>query len=267
MLFSIGSSALGMILATRCPRMLPLMRPYLALTCAALALLPLAPTQAQLPVQQAAPVPLDGTLLEVTAEGRTTRTPDLATLRAGVVTQAATASQAFSANSRQMAAVIAAVRKAGVAPRDLQTASVSLQPQYRYEPNQAPVLTGYQASNTVTVRLRDIAQAGSVVDALVTAGANQVDGPTLSLAEPDAALDEARRDAVARARARADLYAKAAGLSVVRVLSIAENGAEAGPTPPPMMMARERADAAPQTEIAPGERDVTARLSVRFLLR
>ncbi|MCU6455683.1 SIMPL domain-containing protein [Sphingomonas sp. A2-49] len=212
-------------------------------------------------------VPAQGTVLDVTAQGRTTRVPDLATIRAGVVSQAATASAALADNGQRMARVIAALRKRGVAPRDIATATVGLSPQYRYADGQPPALTGYQASNTVSIRFRDVAKAGGVLDALVAEGANQIDGPSLSIDRPEAALDEARTDAVKRARARADLYAAAAGLRVVRMVSIAEAGQDAGnPGPQPVFMARAMAADA-RTEIAPGEKDVTATLSVRFLLQ
>ncbi len=212
------------------------------------------------------PLPADTTLLEVSAEGRTTRVPDLATVSAGVVTQAPTAAGAFAANADRMAKVLAALDAAGIAKRDTQTATVQLQPQYRYGDNQPPVITGYQATNTVTVKLRDIARGGRVVDALVQAGANQVNGPVLTIDQPDAALDEARADAVKRARERAELYAKAAGLTVARILSISEEGGE-GPMPPrPYAMARVAAQAA-DTEMRAGEQDVTVRVAVRFVLR
>lgn len=209
----------------------------------------------------------DGTILDVTATGKTTRTPDLATIDAGVVTQATTAAAALSDNSARMARVLAALRKAGVESRDIATSTVRLNPQYRYADNQPPAITGYQATNTVTVKFHDIAKSGSILDALVAQGANQIDGPNLSLENPDAALDEARTDAVARARARAELYAKAAGLSVSRIVSIDENHENAGSPPPrPVMYARAEA-AAPKTVIEPGQTDVTVTLSVRFLLK
>lgn len=214
------------------------------------------------------PIQLDGTVLEVSAEGRTSRVPDLATIRAGVVTQSPTASAALADNSARMARVLAAIKRAGVADRDIQTASVSLSPQYRYENNQPPQLTGYQASNTVAIRFRDIARAGPILDALVKEGANQIDGPNLSLDKPDAALDEARADAIKRARARADLYARAAGLSVARILSISEGGENAGGPQPPVFYARAaKAEMQSDTAIAAGERDVTATINVRFLLK
>ncbi len=211
-------------------------------------------------------VPAAGTVLDVSAEGRTTRVPDLATIRAGVVSQGATAAAALSDNAQRMARVLAAVKRAGVADRDIQTATVQLQPQYRYGDNVPPTITGYQATNTLSIRFRDIARSGTVLDALVAQGANQIDGPNLSIDNPDAALDEARTDAVRRARARAELYAKAAGMRVARIVSITENGQDAGGPERPMMLQAMARDAAPKTSIAPGERDVTVNVSVRFLL-
>lgn len=208
----------------------------------------------------------DGTLLDITATGKTTRVPDLATIRAGVVTQAPTAAAALSDNANRMSAVLSALKRAGIQPRDVATANVSLQPQYRYEDNKPPVITGYQATNNVSIRFRDIAKSGQILDALVAQGANQIDGPNLSLDQPDAALDEARVDAVKRAQARAELYAKATGLSVSRILTIAEGGEIAGP-PPPMPVYRMAAAKAADTQVLPGESDVTVTITVRFLLK
>ncbi|TXC71705.1 DUF541 domain-containing protein [Sphingomonas ginsenosidivorax] len=211
-------------------------------------------------------VPATGTVLDVTAEGRTTRVPDLATIRAGVVSQSPTAAAALADNAQRMAKVMAALKRAGVAPRDIATATVGLSPQYRYADNQPPVITGYQATNSVSVRFRDVAKSGAILDALVGEGANQIDGPNLSIDQPDQALDEARADAVKRARARAELYAKAAGMRVTRIVSIAENGENAGGSPPPVVYMARASMAKDSTQIAAGEKDVTVTLSVRFLL-
>jgi len=236
------------------------------MTLAALAVIPMAASAA---AAQTMPAILpDGTILDVTATGKTTRTPDLATIDAGVVTQAATAAAALSDNSARMAKVLAALKKAGVESRDIATSTVRLNPQYRYADNQPPAITGYQATNTVTVKFHDIAKSGSILDALVAEGANQISGPNLSLENPDAALDEARTDAVTRARARAELYAKAAGMTVSRIISIDENGENAGSPPPrPVMYARVAAAPQADTAIEPGTTDVTVTLSVRFLLK
>jgi uncharacterized protein YggE len=212
-------------------------------------------------------MPIDGTILDVSATGTTTRTPDIALIEAGVLTNASTAAVAMSQNAERMRTVLAALRKAGVAERDIQTSAISLSPQYRYVQNEAPVVTGYQASNQVSIRFRDVAKSGPVLDLLVSQGANNISGPTLSIDKPDAATDEARRDAVAKAKARATLYAEAAGLRVDRILSISEGGAP--PPPMPIMMRAGKmamADAA-QSEVAPGEQQVTATISVRFLLK
>lgn len=230
-------------------------------------ILTLSPLAALPAAAQIAPATIiDGTILDVSATGKTSRVPDVATIRAGVVTQSATAAQALADNAQRMAGVLAALKSAGVQPRDIATATVSLQPQYRYENNQPPVVTGYQASNNVSIRFRDISKAGAILDTLVKQGANQIDGPSLAIDQPDAALDEARVDAVKRARARAELYARAAGLSVVRILSIGEGGGYSPPPAPVMYMARAKAEAA-DTQIAPGETDVTVTVAVRFLLK
>lgn len=214
------------------------------------------------------PIVSDATVLDVTATGRVSRTPDLATIRAGVVTQAATAAAATADNASRLEKVIAALKAAGIAERDLATSSLSLSPQYRYADNQPPVITGYQASNTVSIRFRDIARSGRVLDTLVAQGANQIDGPALSLDKPESALDEARTQAIAAAKARADLYARAAGLRVERILAINENGEDAGgPQPPVLYRARAMAADSAPTRILPGETDVTVTIAVRFLLK
>ncbi|WP_447725866.1 SIMPL domain-containing protein [Sphingomonas koreensis] len=202
------------------------------------------------------------------AEGRTTRPPDLVTINTGVVTQALTAAEALTDNAGRVKRVVAALKTAGVADRDIRSANISLQPQYRYADNTPPVITGYQASNSIAVRFRDIARAGTILDALVREGANQIDGPNFVLDKPEAALDEARADAVAKARARAGLYARIAGLRVDRILSISENpGANV-----PIVITAMRANMAgaaseADTKVIPGEQDVTISLSVRFLLK
>jgi uncharacterized protein YggE len=207
----------------------------------------------------------DGTLLDVVAEGQASRVPDIATIRAGVVTQAPTAAAALSANAAQMARVLAALRAAGVAAKDMQTATISLSPQYRYAENQPPVITGYQASNSVAVKFRDIAKSGAILDALVAQGANQIDGPSLSIDQIEAAQDEARVDAVKRARARADLYARALGMRVERLVALSEgDGAMPGPVPAMMIRTQSAKDS---TEVVPGEQQVGVTLRVRFVLK
>lgn len=236
------------------------------LQAAALAVLPLSalPAAAQMQAPAAPTILADGTLLDVQAEGSTSRTPDVATIRAGVVTQGATAAAALADNSQRMTRVIDALKRAGVASRDVQTATVNLSPQYIYAEGKAPTITGYQATNSVAIRFRDIAKSGAILDTLVGVGANQIEGPNLAIDDPEAALDEARANAVKIARKRAELYAQAAGLTVSRIVSIAESGTNDGAAPGPVMFLRSaKADAAP---VAAGESRVSATLSVRFLL-
>lgn len=203
--------------------------------------------------------------LTLSATSEVQAAPDIAAIGAGVVTQALEAQTALSANSAQMVRVVAALKKAGIAERDIQTSGLNLQPQFRYEQNQPPVLTGFQASNRVQVTLRDVNATGRVIDALVKEGANQIDGPDFRVANPEPLLDRARTEAVKRARARADLYAAAAGLSVTRITAINEGFEQRPPMPKGRMMAMEAsADAAPP--VAPGEVALSATVTMEFEL-
>lgn len=215
---------------------------------------------------QAAPViPTDGTLLTVSAEGEVRRVPDIATVSTGVVTQAPDANAAMRANADRMAKVVAALKAAGIAERDIQTSGINLFPQYHYTENQPPNITGYQASNTVNVRIRDIARTGRILDTLVAVGANQINGPTFEVDKKEAALDEARQDAIAKARARAELYAKTLDMRVRRIVSISEGGGMSGPPRPLPMMAMAESKAA-DTAVAPGENRMNVQLDIVFEL-
>ncbi|WP_028928094.1 SIMPL domain-containing protein [Pseudoxanthomonas suwonensis] len=209
-------------------------------------------------------LPPDATLLSVSAQAEASRAPDIATVSAGVVTQAADGNTAMRQNAEQMNRVLAAIRAAGVADRDVQTSGINLHPQYRYEENQPPRITGYQASNTVNVKLRDVAKMGKVLDALVASGANQINGPSFGIDDPEPLYDQARVEALRRARDRAETYAKALDLRVRRIVSISEGGA-AMPVPMPRM-AMMKADAYESTPVAAGESSVSVNLDVVFEL-
>jgi len=216
--------------------------------------------------QTSAAYALEGTRLDVVATGEVTRVPDIARINAGVVTQAPTATAAIEQNARRMTAVRAALRRAGIADRDIQTSNVSLNPDYRYVENQSPQLVGYRAGNEVTVRFRDIANTGRILDALVAQGANQINGPMLGLDKPEAALDEARTAALRTAQARAELYARALGKRVRRVLSVSEAGQGYSPMPRPMLAEGRGAADMAQTKIDPGEQTVSISLTVSYEL-
>lgn len=231
---------------------------------AALMVLPVAvPGMAE--AQTPASAVITGTRLDIVAQGSVRRVPDIAIISAGVVTQAVDAATAMRDNAARMSRVIAALKKTGVADKDMSTSSISLSPQYRYIENQAPVITGYQASNQLTVRFRDIAKSGAILDSLVKEGANQINGPTLTIDQPEAAQNEARIDAIKQARARADLYAKATGLKVKRIISMSEVDTGAGGPVLMQSMARD-ASASAKSEILPGEQSVGISVSVVFEL-
>lgn len=208
----------------------------------------------------------DGTLLTVSAHGESTRVPDVARISTGVVTEATDAKAAMQANAAQMEQVLSAVRKAGIADRDIRTSSVNLYPQYRHEPDGSqPRISGYQASNTLDVTVRDLARLGPTIDALVATGANQVSGPHFEVSQQEQARDEARRAALATARERATMYADELGLRVQRIVHINEGTSGMRPPVPMMAMARMESASA-DTPIAPGESTLAVDLDVIFEL-
>lgn len=244
-------------------------RLILAATLAAATLAPLAAHAQQVP----GPVlSANATLLSVSAEGKSTRTPDIATFTAGVTSQGDSAGAALAANSADMTRVIAALKRAGIADRDIQTSNLSLNPLYApqrqlpdgtLDPVQ-PRIVGYQVTNSVSVRQRKLGDYGKVIDTLVAAGANQVSGPAFDMDNPDPATDEARTAAMAKARARAELYARAAGLKVGRILSISESGGWSPPQPVLYRMAK--AEGAMAAPVQAGELALTVTVSVQFEL-
>ncbi|KAF1015943.1 MAG: 26 kDa periplasmic immunogenic protein [Stenotrophomonas maltophilia] len=214
----------------------------------------------------AAIAPVQGTLLNISANAEATRVPDVASLSAGVVTQAADGNSAMRQNAQQMDKVLAAVKAAGIAERDVQTSGISLNPQYRYAENEAPKITGYQASNNVSVKVRDITKLGKVLDALAAQGANQINGPSFEIDKPEPVYDEARLAALKKAQERAQTYAKSLGLQVRRIVSISENS-NGGFRPMPMMRAMAASAAMDKaTPVAPGESTVSVNLDVVFEL-
>ncbi|MEO7240406.1 MAG: SIMPL domain-containing protein [Sphingomicrobium sp.] len=233
-----------------------------AVALAAVAALPAAAAAQPYP----APVQvIAGTRLDVSATGEVSRVPDVAIISAGVMTRAVSASGAIEQNAARMERVRAALKRAGIADRDVQTSNISLNPEYRYQDNQPPQLTGYTASNQVNVRFRDIRNTGRVLDALVAEGANQINGPTLTIDKPEAALDEARAKAIAAGRARAELYARTLGMRITRLLSVSENAGFS--SPPPMAMMRAQSADAATTKIDPGEQQLQVTVAMSFELQ
>jgi uncharacterized protein YggE len=218
---------------------------------------------------QTAPVPvISGTRLDISATGEVTRVPDLAIISAGVQTLQPTASAAIEENAARMERVRAALKRAGIDDKDIQTSTISLNPEYQYDQNKPPRLTGYRATNTVNVKFRDLKRSGAILDALVAEGSNQISGPNLTIDKPEAAYDEARVKAIAAGRARAELYARALGKRVVRLLTVSESGGYQMPPPMPVAYARDMAaQAVAKTEIDPGTQQLQVTLSMSFELQ
>lgn len=201
----------------------------------------------------------DAHIITMTGHGEVKAVPDTAQIHAGVTASAATAAAALAANNTRMTAAIAALKRLGVPDRNIQTSSFSVSPQYTNGDNNNPRrLTGYQVGNEVAVRLDDVSRAGTVLDALVTAGANQMTGISFDIAKPEPLLEQARTEAIADARRRAETYARAAGVSLGSIQSISE-GASGPQLPRPIYR---MAMAVEQVAISPGEESVSADVTV-----
>lgn len=177
------------------------------------------------------PAMAQGTIT-VTGDGSIAATPDLATISLGVTTEGATAAEAMSANSTALTGVIARLQAAGIAETDLQTSSLSLNPNWvGYDTGQTPTISNYVAMNMLNVRVRDMAALGSVLDASIADGANTLNGIIFELSAPRPVQDEARKAAMADAMAKANLYAEAAGVSLGEITAITEQQNYGAPMP------------------------------------
>ena len=220
---------------------------------------------AALPAYAADDAAFRATTLNLSASGESKVAPDLATITLGVQTDGATAAGAMGANAVQMNKVIAALKKAGIAERDIQTSNLSVNPQYVYVENNPPKLNGYQANNQVTIQVRDLTKLGQTVDATVNAGATNVGGISFGLQDPLAAENQARLDAVKALQAKADLYARATGYKIVRLVSLGEGGGYT-PQPPMPMYAMARMDKAESSPVSAGELKVRVDVSATYEL-
>ncbi len=202
--------------------------------------------------------------IAVTGEGKVEIAPDMATLNLGVTTEADSAAAALKANSDGIAGALARLKAAGIEDRDIQTSGLSLNPRYDYSSDGSDAkITGYIASNMVSVRVRDLGVLGQTLDAVVSDGANTLGGLSFGLQSPDDTMDEARRRAVADAAHKAALYAEAAGVKLGPILSISELGNSGGPQP--MMMAEARfAKDAGSVPVASGELTVSATVNLTY---
>jgi uncharacterized protein YggE len=203
----------------------------------------------------------DRPALNLSAYGEVKTAPDMATITFGVVTEATTAAEAMRLNATRMNEVMAALRRAGIAERDVQTSGLNLSAQYDYVQNEPPRLRGYQANNRVTVIINDLNAVGTTADAVVAAGVNQIDGISFGLKDPTSAENQARQLAVRNLQAKAALYSQALGVQLGGIRSLSEGGGYAAPPPMPMYrMSAQAMDAGASTPVAAGE--LTVRIDI-----
>jgi uncharacterized protein len=242
----------GARLARTCPR------PCLALAAALIALSPgdcVAPAHAQM--QQPG-----GGYVAVVGEGKVAVPPDLAQVRGGVTTTAKTVREAVESNSRTMAAVITSLTEFGIAQKDIQTSQFSLQPIYSTpDQHSESRLMGYRVSNQVTAKVRHIDRLGDVLEHLTASGATDIGNVEFLVSDPSRALDEARQEAISDARRKAEVYARAAGVTLGRVVSIEEKGAA---FPAPAFARMQGVAAAAPVPIAAGEGTLHVSVTVGF---
>ena len=237
------------------------MTPILKAPLAAL-ILALAPLAA---LAQDAGTPSLPRIIQVVGEGRANAAPDMARISLGVSQQAKTAGEAMDAMSAGMAAVLGTLGEQGIAQVDIQTGQLMLEPSYDYNtPDGNPVMTGFIATQILDVNVRDIGQLGTVLDAVVEDGANRVNGIQFDVSDSQAVTDAARREAVENARARAELYADAAGVGLGEVVSISE--ATVYSPPIPMYDARGGAEQAMAVPVAPGEVSLVTSVTVTYAI-
>jgi uncharacterized protein len=245
----------GSSLAKKFPVNAPSHRHLSAVAVLAAALLVASPVHAQNPQS-----PPEGGIV-VVGVGKVHVVPDEARIRSGITTKAKTVTEASDANAKVMSAITAALLASGIAQKDIQTSRFSVQPVYApAQPGVEPRLSGYSVANQVDVVIRDISKVGDVLDRLVKAGATDIGNIAFLNSDPSKALDEAREAAVGDARHKAELYARASGVNLGRVLSITEDAAEGAPIP----LARAAARPAASVPISTGEDALEARVVVGY---
>ena len=205
--------------------------------------------------------------LIVTGAGEVSGAPDMALLSVGVETRAPNAAAALKENAMRMNATIARLKARGVAEKDMQTANLSVGPQYKYDnTGNPPQIVGYQATNMLNVKLRDLAAAGSIIDEAVADGANSLGGLSFTFSDSRHLEDAAREAAVADARAKAQLLAKSAGVTLGPVLQI-QDGFAAPPIPGPVYDVRAMSAEAKSTPVSVGESSVSANVTLVYEIR
>jgi uncharacterized protein YggE len=200
--------------------------------------------------------------ISVSGDATVSVPPDQALIDGGVTSEAKTAREASDANNTAMGKVLLALKGAGIEEKDVQTSRLSLQPQSAPNKTGPNAIVSYRASNRVTVRLRDVTKVANVIDTLVSAGANEIGGINFVVSQASKLLDDAREQAVADARRKAEIYARAAGVTLGAPLSISEQGG--GPSPMPF---RKMAVGMASTPVAQGEETLAVTVSVSWAIK
>jgi uncharacterized protein YggE len=200
--------------------------------------------------------------ISVTGEAQLSAPPDLVQIDGGVTSEAKTAREASEANNAAMGRVLLALKGSGIDEKDFQTSRLSLQPQYAPNRSGANAITGYQASNNVTIKLRDVSRVALIIDTLVAAGANNIGGISFMVSAASKLLDGAREQAMADARRKAEIYAKAAGVALGSPVSISEDG-----SPGPMPFRRMTAGMAASAPVAQGEEKLQVTVNVSWAIK
>jgi uncharacterized protein len=201
--------------------------------------------------------------ISVTGEATVSVPPDQAQIDGGVTSDAKTAREASDANNAAMGKVLLALKGAGIDEKDYQTSRLSLQPQYAPNRSGPSPVVGYRASNRVTVKLRDVAKVANIVDVLVGAGANELGGINFMVSQASKLLDDAREKAIADARRKAEIYAKAAGVTLGEPLNISEEGGSG----PPVFRSKMAAPMAAGAPVAQGEETLSVSVSVSWAIK
>jgi uncharacterized protein YggE len=207
----------------------------------------------------------DNRYITVTGVGTVSVVPDAVRFNATVSTLASTNSAALSSASKSASAVRTALKDKGIAVKDIRSANISVYPEYNWTQETGTKITGYRASQSFDVLVRKAADAGTIIEAVVTAGGDsvQLGGVIPVTLNPATASEEARAAAVTNAKSKASSYAKLLGTSVGKVLSLEEQSSPVYSSPFPMAKA-EAADSAVQIDL--GEQDVTVTITVRWAL-
>lgn len=205
-------------------------------------------------------------VISLNGHGEVKAKPDMAVVNVGVMSQAATAREALTANTAAMQKIFAALQAAGIEAKDIQTSNFTVNPRYQYDQNNAqpPKVVGYDVSNMVSVAVRKLDTLGTVLDTMVSEGSNQINGIGFAIADDEKLQDEARKLAVADAERKAKLYAAATGVTLGQIMSVSEGGAQ---PPQPVFQAKTMRDSAGSVPIAEGEQTVAADVSITWEIK